>query len=156
MNKLVLEGVCLAAALVLVVSLEPASGGRAPGETPESAPSAVVPGQLEYRHACAQCHGQGGKGDGPRAGTLTPKPTDLTVLAKNNGGTFPERKIRKIIHNTEPIPAHGPRETPTWGKQFSLRENVIAGRRGAAGSSAQVDYRVKQLMQYLRSIQEKN
>ena len=46
-------------------------------------------GKREYQANCANCHGVGGKGDGPIADLLTKKATDLTTLAKKNGGVFP-------------------------------------------------------------------
>jgi len=67
------------------------------------------PGQLVYLQYCASCHGGTGKGDGPTAAALTRKPSDLTLLAKNNGGLFPDAKVMAIIEGTEPITAHGTR-----------------------------------------------
>lgn len=43
-------------------------------------------GDYEYRSSCAACHGSDATGNGPVASQLTPKPPDLTVLSKNNGG----------------------------------------------------------------------
>ena len=65
-----------------------------PGET------AVTSGRLEYRYHCGQCHGTNGKGDGPVASVLTKKPADLTLLAKDNGGSFPEDKVVSVINGT--------------------------------------------------------
>ncbi len=155
MNKRTFKHFCLTISLASAIVLQIASARRGSCETSESAHSEVAPGKLEYQKACARCHGEDGKGAGPTLATSTAKPTDLTVLAKNNGGVFPENKILRIIRNTEPITAHGSRETPVWGKQFSLRLNVTTGGAGPSGSSAQVDYRVKQLMQYLKYIQRK-
>ena len=49
-------------------------------------------GAAEYRISCLSCHGVGGRGDGPMAQFLTIKPTDLTQLANNNGGQYPDLK----------------------------------------------------------------
>jgi mono/diheme cytochrome c family protein len=38
----------------------------------------LTAGQETYRLNCAPCHGAGGKGDGPGAATLNPKPRDHT------------------------------------------------------------------------------
>ncbi len=45
----------------------------------------------DYQNYCADCHGLGGKGDGPSRLTIpmNPPPTDLTQMAKKNGGQFP-------------------------------------------------------------------
>jgi mono/diheme cytochrome c family protein len=56
-----------------------------PGSSVASAPAAVVvtPAMLEkgqgiYKLNCAPCHGAGGRGDGPAAANLDPKPRDHT------------------------------------------------------------------------------
>jgi mono/diheme cytochrome c family protein len=45
-------------------------------------------GQQEFRHACAVCHGLGGKGDSVMTtlNLLTVRPTDLTQLSKKHQG----------------------------------------------------------------------
>jgi mono/diheme cytochrome c family protein len=153
MNKLKFEIIRLMVASVVVVGLEFAGAGLACAQAPAAGAPPVPIGHHEYSHACAQCHGRGGKGDGPDGAALSPKPTDLTVLAKNNGGKFPTQKILAVIRDTEPISAHGPHEAPVWGKEFSLRDNVSTGA-SVPEPSAQVAYRVKQLVEYLKSIQE--
>ena len=35
-------------------------------------------GKVKYQTLCAGCHGNSGKGDGPAAGGLNPKPADLS------------------------------------------------------------------------------
>ena len=44
-------------------------------------------GQQMFTSYCAPCHGRAGKGDGPAAPALNPKPADLTQLTKKAGGT---------------------------------------------------------------------
>jgi mono/diheme cytochrome c family protein len=46
-------------------------------------------GRQEYEAKCAGCHGLDGKGDGVNKAWLDTSPADLSVLARNNGGTFP-------------------------------------------------------------------
>lgn len=41
--------------------------------------ASITRGQALYQQNCASCHGAGGKGDGPIAPTLNPRPFDLTV-----------------------------------------------------------------------------
>lgn len=155
MNNFILTRFFLETVLASTIAFQITNLKLARCETSESAHSEVTPGKLEYKEACARCHGEDGRGRGPTATTSTEKTKDLTILAKNNGDVFPEEKILRVIHNTEPITAHGPHEAPVWGKRFSLRVNVTAGASNLPESSAQVDYRVRQLMQYLKSIQEK-
>lgn len=42
-------------------------------------PAAVAQGAATYRENCAVCHGAAGRGDGPAAFALNPRPVDLTV-----------------------------------------------------------------------------
>ena len=46
-------------------------------------------GQQEFRHACAVCHGLGGKGESVMTplNLLTMRPADLTQLSKKHQGT---------------------------------------------------------------------
>jgi mono/diheme cytochrome c family protein len=78
-------------------------------------------GAMEYKSSCAACHGLTGKGDGSYNAYLTKTPTDLTTLAKRNGGVFPAQRIYEVIDGrTSPeIGAHGTRDMPIWGAQYS-------------------------------------
>ena len=58
---------------------------------------AVDYGKAEYVENCQGCHGLSGKGDGTYREYLTRKPSDLSVLAKNNGGVFPVQRVYEII-----------------------------------------------------------
>lgn len=53
------------------------------------APEAPISGKRLYNENCAACHGPKGQGDGAFADALIKMPADLTVLSKNNGGSFP-------------------------------------------------------------------
>ena len=76
-------------------------------------------GKIEYQSSCAACHGMNGKGDGPLSGELRTTPSDLTLLAKNNGGVFPAKVLYEIIDGRKTIRAHGSYEMPVWGNVFS-------------------------------------
>jgi len=79
-----------------------------------------IQGPALYKAYCAVCHGSDGKGNGPMAGSLRVRPTDLTHISARNDGTFPLAKVRRIISGEEPLPgAHGTREMPIWGPIFS-------------------------------------
>jgi mono/diheme cytochrome c family protein len=54
-------------------------------------------GRHEYEAMCAGCHGPSGKGDGVNKPWLETSPTDLTVLAKNNGGEFPYMHFYAVV-----------------------------------------------------------
>jgi hypothetical protein len=107
-------------------------------------------GQQEFRHACAVCHGLGGKGDSVMTtlNLLTVRPTDLTQLSKKYQGQFPFWQVYRIIDGREEVKGHGTRDMPIWGEVFRQPEG---GKRvdetGAIG-------RILALVYYLQSIQE--
>ncbi len=51
-------------------------------------PDAVTAGQALYDERCSSCHGPEGKGDGPAAAALDPKPADLAVEVANLADDF--------------------------------------------------------------------
>jgi len=77
-------------------------------------------GDYEFQTSCAVCHGNGGMGDGPMAGQLTPKPSDLTTLSKRNGGVFPYERVFRMIDGRGALAAHGTGQMPIWGDRYSL------------------------------------
>jgi mono/diheme cytochrome c family protein len=109
------------------------------------------PGKGSFTRYCASCHGVDGKGDGPLANLLTPKPTDLTLLAKKNNGTFPVARVTRIIDGSEQIPAHGTREMPVWGHKFGAAEEAAGGQPTQTVGRE----RIQLLLEYLNKIQEK-
>lgn len=78
-------------------------------------------GKNEYQANCANCHGLGGKGDGPIAHLLTKKAADLTLLSRNNGGVFPIARIYEVIDGTKEVQIHGSRDMPIWGQEYRMR-----------------------------------
>ena len=99
-----------------------------------------------YQTYCAVCHGKDGRGEGPAASALKVPPTDLTLLAQKNGGKYPSMKVVTTIRGEEPLPAHGSKDMPIWGKLFwSL----------SGGHEAQVQQRVSNLNSYIESLQKK-
>ncbi len=109
-------------------------------------------GKYEYLNNCAVCHGTDGKGKGPMAGQLIKSPKNLTLLSKNNGGSFPETAVYQLIdgrrikitdEGREMESFHGPKDMPIWGDRF----RAIEVDEGA------VDERISNLLKYLESIQ---
>ena len=86
-----------------------------------AAQSKVDPGKREYDANCASCHGVLGKGDGPNKPYLTKVPTDLTTLAKGNGGVMPVARVYESIDGTKTVPGHGSRDMPVWGQAYRIR-----------------------------------
>ena len=72
-------------------------------------------GKQMYVNYCAPCHGVNGTGHGPVASALKTPPTDLTVLSRNNHGTFPDAHIVAVLKNGTDISAHGSAGMPVWG-----------------------------------------
>lgn len=120
----------------------------------ELTPSGLVTsGKLEYRRYCASCHGMSGKGDGPVAAALTKKPSDLTTLAKGNGGKFPSEMVRETVEGTKVVTAHGTREMPIWGRVFL---KLPASRVGSGGPHRVSSKKhIEMIVKYIESIQEK-
>lgn len=84
-------------------------------------------GKAEYESACAVCHGLDGKGQGPVASQLRQTPTDLTVIAKKNGGVFPINSIYETVDGRKEVKSHGPREMPIWGFRYAPWQNQAFG-----------------------------
>ena len=110
-------------------------------------------GSDEYRVSCLNCHGEGGKGDGPMMDLLTKKPSDLTVLAKNNGGEYPFVKVYQTIDGRVTVPGHGTRDMPIWGARYAEEDYERYGT--AFGAEDVVRGRILQLVYFIQSLQQK-
>ena len=108
-------------------------------------------GQQEFRHACAVCHGLGGKGDSVMTtlNLLTVRPADLTQLSKKHQGQFPFWQVYRIIDGREEVKGHGTRDMPIWGEMFRQPEG------GKRVDETGVIGRILALVYYIQSIQEK-
>lgn len=117
-------------------------------------------GSDEYRASCASCHGVNGKGDGPVAEFLMPKPADLTVLAKNNHGLYPSlntgsypfQRVFQVIDGRTLVSGHGDRAMPVWGIRYKME---IDDKYGPMGAEKFIRGRILELVYYIQSIQEK-
>ena len=112
-------------------------------------------GKTAFGTYCASCHGVSAMGNGPVAGQLVSKPSDLTVLARNANGVFPHKAVRAVIDGRTMITAHGGREMPVWGDMFVFE--VTGG--GVAEDDSEltaefVAQRIEQLTAYIGSIQQ--
>ena len=118
-------------------------------------------GSDEYRISCLSCHGVGGRGDGPLATYLTVPPTDLTALARNNGGQYPKLKagsypflrVYQVIDGRADIALHGDRAMPVWGNRY-LAE--MPGGTTAYGGEYEkmVRGRVLELVYFIQTLQQ--
>ena len=104
-----------------------------------AAPSA---GELLYRRYCAACHGVDGRGDGPAATALCPRPPDLTRLESN----VPD--LMRQIDGRRTIPAHGTGAMPVWGETFE--QSLI----GEPHKRRTALHMVQTLAEYVRSLRQ--
>jgi mono/diheme cytochrome c family protein len=107
-------------------------------------PTSPASGQEMFNSYCASCHGKDAKGDGPAVGALKAAPTDLTTLAKNNGGKYPEMKVTSVLRGEAKVTAHGSQEMPVWGPVFW---------RMSQGNASEVQQRIVNLNRYIKSLQ---
>jgi mono/diheme cytochrome c family protein len=109
---------------------------------------AVEEGKLLYGIYCQSCHGAAGRGDGSMARTLKPRPTDLTVLSRNNGGEFPLARVLLSIDGRSRVPGHRKGHMPIWGLSLQEADADI-------NQENEVRDKIERLIEYLKSIQSK-
>ncbi len=143
----------LICALLLCVSTlaqsNPGVSPAPPADDPSKSqlPATYVPsGRTMYKQYCAACHGADGKGRGPATPTLKRRVPDLTTLAKRHLGKFPYDYVESVLRFGPGFSAHGSAEMPVWGPIFQYLENY---------NEAAVRQRIKNLCDYIESIQEK-
>ena len=108
-------------------------------------PTSAASGEEMYKNYCASCHGAEAKGNGPAASALSTPPSDLTMLAKKNGGKYPALKVSSVLRGEEALPAHGSKEMPIWGDLFWTM---------SGGHESEVQQRVTNLNKYVESLQK--
>jgi mono/diheme cytochrome c family protein len=111
-------------------------------------------GAFEYKSSCAACHGVTGKGDGPLRPRLVTAPSDLTTIAKRNGGVFPVQRIAEIVDGRASIDSHGLREMPIWGARYSDEATSYA-MYSELNSEAFTRGRILALVEYINRMQVK-
>ncbi len=113
-------------------------------------------GKLEYVRSCGVCHGISGKGDGPLAASLKKSPADLTQIQKHNSGVFPFDRLYQVIDGREALEAHGPRDMPVWGNEYT---DQAAGLTGGLATPKEYESftrgRIIALIGYIYSLQAK-
>lgn len=101
-------------------------------------------GKQMYSSYCAPCHGTEGRGNGPMASQLRAHPADLTTLARNNNGKFPENHVVAVLKFGA---EHNQDQMPVWGRVLGNMSNVY--------KQQERDLRTSNLTRYLHSIQAK-
>ena len=114
--------------------------------------AAAQSGIRDYQNHCAECHGLGGKGDGPSRLTIpmNPPPNDLTQMARKNGGKFPFDEVVDSIDGRKNIPSHARLQMPFWGTTLQK-----PGKEFTPESDAEVKKRIDAMARYVESIQQK-
>lgn len=138
---------------ILLVGCSPDETEDVPADTTtdsdELVQAAVPSGQVLYERHCQSCHGPAGKGEGSMTDELTASLPDLTTLAAQHDGTFPEEYVRQMIDGREMISAHGTRQMPIWG-------NIWASSDGVPSEEADAQERLDNLIEYLKTLQRPN
>ncbi len=107
-------------------------------------PQDAAAGESLYQTYCQSCHGEAGKGNGPVAQYLVLPPADLTRIALRRDGAFPEKEIQQVIDGRKEVRVHGNSEMPVWGDAFRQE-----------GPSEKAEEKIRKLVAYLKTIQEK-
>lgn len=94
-------------------SARPAMGS---GAGDDSVSAEIAAGMEIYVQSCSLCHGKEGKGDGPGAAGLNPKPRNHT-----DGTYMNDRSNAELIDVIE----NGKGQMPAWGKGGVLDKNQI-------------------------------
>ncbi|MGB6131936.1 MAG: cytochrome c [Acidobacteriaceae bacterium] len=110
-------------------------------------PTSAASGKQMYQNYCIVCHGADGRGNGPAAVALKDQPTDLTTLAKNNNGKFPEDRVYTVLQFGVETPAHGTKGMPIWGPALRSLSHGTA-------TDMQEHQRIANLTNYLKSLQQ--
>jgi mono/diheme cytochrome c family protein len=103
---------------------------------PLKASQADLPGARRlFEDKCAECHGDGGKGDGSQAKMYDPKPSDLTDAAHMNSVSDGEL-FYKISEGHRPMPAFKKRysDEQRWQLVLFIR-SLTAAPASSAGPS---------------------
>ena len=81
---------------------------------------------------------------------MTPRPADLTQIARRNGGRFPFQRVMEYIDGTTDVRAHGNPSMPVWGEAFRPESSTWDAERRAA-----LRTEPRLITDYVRSIQSK-
>jgi mono/diheme cytochrome c family protein len=119
--------------------------GPAAGQQP---PTGAEAGEIIFRTICISCHGKDARGGGPVAESLKTKPSDLRLIARRRGGSFPQDELGQYIDGRKAPLAHGTREMPVWGDKIAAAAPIAQDR------EQRRDQAVEALVAYLKSIQE--
>jgi hypothetical protein len=102
----------------------------------------------DYADHCAACHGPSGRGNGTAAVGMHPAPSDLSLLARRNGGVFPKPLvIRQLIDDSMGRSLWHPPVSDT------LREGPVVMYDDGSGRRLATPARLVALADYLLTLQ---
>ena len=107
----------------------------------------LADGKEDYVLHCGPCHGPQGRGDGSMAALLVKPPTDLTQIAKRNGGAFPFWKVYEIVAGRSETAGHQSFQMPQFWERFR-------GEQGKPGYDLP-HIRILLLTHYVEDLQER-
>ena len=113
-----------------------------------STPEPMPTGAEDFADFCAGCHGLSGNGNGEMAATLSRRPTDLTLLARRNGGTFPTTQVMAKIWGY--TGGKGSDVMPNFGP---LLDSDMVPYDGGDGIMSPTPMRLVQIAEHLQAIQ---
>jgi len=115
-------------------------------------PASAQSGRQDYEKYSADCHGFGGRGNGPalQAIPMNPPPPDLTQLTRSNGGKFPFADVVDTIDGRKNIPSHERLQMPFLGTTLQK-----PGQEFTPESDAAVKKRIEAMARYVESLQQK-
>ncbi len=124
-------------------------------EIQQPAPAGALEiGKLLYEYNCGSCHGESLTGDGPVAKVLKTPPSDLTLLAKHDGGKYPRAEIYDYVVGTKTVVAHGTRKMPVWSLDLYAPTGPFGLNEGPL-TKAERRQRVNEIVDYIATKQVK-
>ncbi|WP_207101856.1 c-type cytochrome [Paracoccus shandongensis] len=102
----------------------------------------------DFNALCVDCHGATGRGDGPAAAGMVPRPVDLTRVAAKNGGTFPRLRVMGHIYGFTPGRSESP--MPEFG---DLMDGPTVPYDAGDGIPTPTPARLVALMEYVEAMQ---
>jgi mono/diheme cytochrome c family protein len=109
----------------------------------------LAAGKAQFNKHCAPCHGTNAKGHGPEVAVIPGiKPSDLTLISRNNGGVFPYQEVADTIDGRKGVPSHKRFDMPFWGVNFQQE-----GKEFTPESEAAAKARIDSVVNYIATIQ---
>lgn len=125
--------------------------GAASGFGGASAQDALFGAEI-YGNHCVVCHGETGGGDGIVGELFAKRPANLKLLARENNGTFPTKRVIEAIYGQVDIAGHGKTNMPVWG-DFFMSEALHGPAIDPADAAMITQGRVLSVVAFLQELQ---